>query len=184
MVNGVDMAEDITVIDGGTAPFAIDSDCMLFFWLVSRLSSACDSGSIGGDAQRLEAVLTGALENIKHTTAAWTRKRFELMTGLLVAIVTGPNHALDGFIDRGFEAPKFFRDLATAWRQLLNPNGRAGTDGPKRLKEDGVTPAMIRYAKEDLKNLKEYLESGNAGGVSIFGGGPQKIKFACDPAAR
>ena len=65
------------------------------------------------------------------------------MTGLLLAIVTGPNHALDGFIDRGFEAPKFFRDLATAWRQPLNPNGRAGTDGPKRLKEDGVTPDMM-----------------------------------------
>jgi hypothetical protein len=185
MVNGIDMAADIAVTAfEELAPFATDSDCVRFFFLVKRLTLACDCGSIAGDARRLDAVLTGALKDIKKHTAAWTRKRFEHMTALVLAITTN-RHGLDGLIDRGFgDAWDFFQDLAFAWRRLLDPNGRAGADGPKKLKEDGVTPAMMRCAKTECAHLKKFLESGKAGGVSLFGLGESCVQFNWDPVAR
>lgn len=168
-INGVVMDEPMQSDAPGEA-CDIDKHC---FWLfILRLIDASCSGSTGGDAYRISLVLNAALDDVKLAKRT-PKKQFEKLFAFTRAI--NDCGVLDRYIDRGMDPHKFFANLARQWREILSEEGQTNA------KAAGVADEDFSSAKRWCDSVKRYLESGDAGTDSVFGNGPQKIKFDYEP---
>ena len=157
-------------IEGGKPGTDLDLDFDGFYVFVVRLLDACCGGSTGGDAHRASSVLGAAMVDIMAAKMNLeVSKYFDKLFALTLAILE--TDVRDVYLDRGFEPDTFFEWLASGWRGLLEDEGRAALRAAK------VPDDKFEDAVGWLKPLKEYLESGEAGGVSIFA---QRLKFKFD----
>ena len=160
-------------IEGGKPGTELDLDFDGVYMFLVRLLDACCGGSTGGDAHRASSVLTAAMVDIMAAKMnSQVSKYFDKLFALTLAILE--TDVRDVYIDRGFEPDTFFEWLASGWRGLLEDEGRAALRAAK------VPDDKFKDAVGWLEALKEYLESGEAGGVSMFAQ-PLKLKFDYEP---
>jgi len=160
-------------IEDGKPGTDLDLDFDGFYMFAVRLLDACCSGSTGGDAHRASFVLGAAMVDVMAAKMnSQVSKYFDKLFALTMAILE--TDVRDVYIDRGFEPDVFFEWLASGWRELLEDEGRAALRAAK------VPDDKFEHAVGWLKPLKEYLESGEAGGVSTFAQ-QLKLKFDYQP---
>lgn len=168
-VNGVVMDAPLES-DAPGEECEFDRHCFCMF--VLRLIDASCCGSTGGDAYRISLVLNAALDDVRMAKRT-PKKQFEKTWALTRAITDCG--VLDTYIDRGMDPHKMFANLARQWRELLSEEGQTN------LKAAAVSDKDVSCAKSWCDSLKRFLESGEAGTDSIFGNGPQRIKFDYEP---
>ena len=115
-INGVDFATPIETLDEN-APFPIDCIANRFGTLVWNMLRACESGSIGGDAYRMQLVLEAAVEDTIQSISIHD-DLIEHLLGLTMAIV---RHGVGPFLDRGDPeiGQRLFKKIAHEWKKFF-----------------------------------------------------------------
>lgn len=137
------------------APIRTDSEANRFGMLVFRMLCACESGSIGGDACRIEDVLFAAADDAKDAgpaSSASSFRQFDHLLGLTLAV---SNHGVESWIVRGdpHNGKVFFKALGDLWKKQL------GKDNDQKLADAGVSAEVRQFAIETCEGLQGYLKS-------------------------
>ena len=151
-ISGVDFAEPLQPLPDDYA-FTTESNVNKFAMFVWKPLSACESGSIGGDACRQADVLEAAINDAMNA-----ENLFEHLLGLTLAIT---NHGIHSFCLRG--DPDFgnsmFSTMARAWKGLFT----------KPEASLGVSAELRESAMSACDGLQEFLKSMRGEG-SMLGG--------------
>ena len=151
-------------------PFKAESTTYLFSVLVQNMLNACDSGSCGGNACRIETVLCAALNDtmaLQYFRMNDFSKSFEHLLGLTCAIQC---HGVEEWITRGdpYFGEQCFKHLGDAWKKML---GKPAAE----LEAGGVSKVLRDYAITVCGGLQRYLKS--FGGADWRGTGANVYKF-------
>ena len=149
---GVDFEQELTPLPDDI-PVCTDSDTNKFAMLCWCMLSACESGSVGGDACRMEEVLFAAADDAREQTAPG--RQFEHLLGLTLAI---SNHGVESWIMRGdpHNGAVLFKTLGELWERQLG----ASNEGRRRTKTSaGISPELRKFAIRACSGLQSYLKS-------------------------
>jgi len=138
-------------VEGMKIPYKNDSIIHKFSIFMWNMLDACESGSIGGDASRMNAVLSAAANDILDTPSH--HERIKHLLGLTVAI---RRHGLVAFLQRGDpeSGRSIFAGIAKEWKKFnevdLDPSAYNISDDFRKFARD-----YCEGLQQMLKNAQE-----------------------------
>ena len=137
-------------------PMKTNSDANKFAMFVWNLLSACESGSIGGDACRMMSVLIAATnDTLSSARDGSVLARFQHLLGLTLAI---SNHGVGSWLERGDEqtGKKIFKALGDAWKRIFDYPGETVMSAPMRKFATDACEMLQRMLKASRRNHGPY----------------------------
>ena len=174
VINGVDFSTALKPLPDAVA-LKTDSVANKFAMLIWSMLDACESGSIGGDACRMNYVLTSAAQDTLNFTSVGPR--FQHLLGLTLAIF---NHGVESWIVRG--DPSFgrtlFKVMGDEWKKLLQKPEAT-------LVAAGISLELRGFAIESgCMNLQKYLKSFDSKKWAGTGANVYSFNFMAKPRVK
>lgn len=162
MINGVDFAAALSPLPR-SMPLKTDSDANRFAMLVWKMLDACESGSVGGDACRMDDVIFAAADDAKEEGHSFSPRRFEHLLGLTLAL---SNHGVESWLQRGdpHNVRVIFKSLGDGWKPLLSPGASSQKE---KVLAAGVSTELHQFAIEACEALQRQLASDREGKISF-----------------
>ena len=144
-ISGVDFKIPLKPLDD-RLPFQTDSTINKFCNFLRDMLDACDSGSIGGNACRMNDVLESAIDDLLSFSDR--QERIECLLGLTIAVC---NHGMHDFFNR------FDPDHGRLLFKIVTDEWKKFTDGDRN--RYNLSNDVEKFALMWSKNMQKMLKS-------------------------
>lgn len=150
-INGADFAQALCPFERDLdVPFPHDGIVNKFATFMLNMLNACESGGVGGDACRMDAVLRAAVNDV--VVMPYNQQFIEHLLGLTLAIKW---HGLGPFLCRGNpeSGRGIFAEIAKEWKKCFDRDPSV-----YNLSDDADAGDIQEFAKDCCKGVQDILK--------------------------